>query len=89
MALMQCPWLWTPDPYEFGPPFGLQGQHNHHMHHPLSYEMRAPRWAFGEEPCCEFCGAWRNVVCIVPPVHHDITEYTNSPVWTKACFNLA
>ncbi|KAH7391955.1 hypothetical protein BKA66DRAFT_458855 [Pyrenochaeta sp. MPI-SDFR-AT-0127] len=32
--------------------------------------MRAPRWAFNEAPCCEFCGTLRNI----PNLHEGLAN---------------
>lgn len=86
MAATHCPWHYARDPFD---PFSFPNiSHDHHMQHPFSFEMRASRWTFGEESCCELCSIWRSIVCTVFLSPHDYLDTTNpdhSQAWKKEC----
>ncbi|KAF1845620.1 uncharacterized protein K460DRAFT_284583 [Cucurbitaria berberidis CBS 394.84] len=62
---LDCPYPYTPG---IGAPFGVP--HNHLYHHPHSFPMRAPRWAYNKRPCCEFCSALDHI----PSLNQGLSE---------------
>ncbi|KAF1836809.1 hypothetical protein BDW02DRAFT_208887 [Decorospora gaudefroyi] len=72
MVPLICPWSWSDD---FGFP---------HMHNYRSLRRRRhPRWAYSDDisgPCCEFCGAYIEIVCLIPLATNSVAPQATNKI---------